>query len=84
MNAAIRAYATLGVDYTASQEEVKRAYRAQLQRYHPDTGAGDVRALQSVKSAYRTLQAEYKGPYLSSAQWPALKPAAGQLVDLYA
>ena len=70
-NAAIRAYATLGIDYTSSEAEVKRAYRAQLQRFHPDTGAGDVRALQSVTDAYRTLKAQYKGPYLSSAQWEA-------------
>lgn len=83
-NAAIRAYATLGVDHTASQDEVKRAYRAQLQRYHPDTGAGDVRALQSVTSAYRTIRAQSKGTYLSSAQWPDLKPPVGSLVDLYA
>ncbi len=84
MNAAIRSDATLGLDYTSSQDEVKRAYRAQLQRYHPDTGAGDVQALQSVTDAYRTLKAQYKGPYLSSAQWPEFRPTAGQLVDLYA
>ena len=83
-SAAIRAYATLGVDYTASELEVKRAYRAQLQRYHPDTGAGDVQALESVRSAYHTLKAEYQGPYLSSAKWADVKPAAGALIDLYA
>jgi DnaJ-domain-containing protein 1 len=84
MNAAIRAYATLGVDYTASELEVKRAYRAQLQRYHPDTGAGDVQALESVRSAYHTLKAQYQGPYLSSAKWADVKPAAGGLIDVYA
>jgi len=84
MNAAIRAYATLGVDYTASESEVKRAYRDQLQRYHPDTGAGDVQALQSVKSAYQTLRAQYQGPYLSSARWAEMKPLAGDLIDVYA
>jgi molecular chaperone DnaJ len=84
VNAAIRAYATLGVDYTASQDEVKRAYRAKLQRYHPDTGAGDVDALQSVKSAYQTLRAQYDGPYLSSARWANVRPETGRLVDLYA
>lgn len=84
VNAAIRAYATLGVDYTASASEVKRAYRAQLQRYHPDTGAGDVEALQSVRSAYATLRAEYEGPYSSSARWAELKAPAGRLIDVYA
>lgn len=82
--AAIRAYATLGVDYTASETEVKRAYRAKLQRLHPDTGDGDVQALQSVRSAYHTLRAQYQGPYLSSAQWADVKPAAGRLLDVYA
>jgi DnaJ domain len=84
VNDAIRAYATLGVDYTASKEELRRAYRAQLQRYHPDTGEGDVRALQSVTSAYQTLRGQYKGSYLSSAQWPNVRPPVGKLVDLYA
>jgi DnaJ-domain-containing protein 1 len=84
MNAAIRAYATLGLDYTASEDEVKRAYRAQLQRYHPDTGAGDVQALQSVRSAYHTLRAQYTAPYLSSARWADVKPAVGRLLDVYA
>lgn len=83
-SAAIRAYATLGVDYTASELEVKRAYRAQLQRYHPDTGAGDVQALESVRSAYHTLKAQYQGPYLSSAKWADARPAAGGLIDIYA
>ena len=84
MNDAIRAYATLGIDYTASASDVKRAYRAQLQRYHPDTGAGDVQALESVRSAYQTLRAQYEGPYLSSARWAEMRPSAGHLVDLYA
>ena len=84
MNAAIRAYATLGIDYTASASEVRRAYRAQLQRYHPDTGAGDVQALQSVRSAYQTLRAQYEGPYLSSARWAEMRAPAGQLIDVYA
>ncbi|HWB23166.1 MAG TPA: DnaJ domain-containing protein [Gaiellaceae bacterium] len=84
MNAAIRAYATLGVDYTASKEDVRRAYRAQLRRYHPDTGAGDVDALESITSAYHTLRAQYKGSYLPSAQWASTRPPVGKLVDLYA
>jgi DnaJ-class molecular chaperone len=84
VNAAIRAYATLGVDYTASKEDLRRAYREQLQRHHPDTGIGDVRALESITSAYQTLRAQYKGSYLASAHWPDARPPAGQLVDLYA
>jgi DnaJ like chaperone protein len=34
------AYAILGVDATATNEEIKRAYRRQMNRSHPDKIAG--------------------------------------------
>ncbi|MCL1919637.1 MAG: J domain-containing protein [Kiritimatiellaeota bacterium] len=45
---------TLGVPYTATLEEVKRAYRALSQKYHPDKHADldpDIRALTAEKFA---------------------------------
>ena len=45
---------TLGVSYTASREEVKRAYRTLSQKYHPDKHTGldpDIKALTAEKFA---------------------------------
>ncbi len=34
-------YATLGLEATATPEEIKKAYRTLSRKYHPDTAAGD-------------------------------------------
>jgi DnaJ-class molecular chaperone len=78
-----RAYATLGVSDTATWADLRRAYRAHLQAYHPDTGPGNVRALQSVTAAYRKLRSAHVSPEPES-RWPEEQPPAGRLVDLYA
>src|SRR5688572_23531650 len=51
-------YAVLGVPRTASQAEVKKAYRKLAQRYHPDTAKGDPDAesrFKEISSAYDVL-----------------------------
>jgi len=47
-------YATLGVDKTANQDEIKKAYRQSALKYHPDTG-GDTKKFQECTEAYETL-----------------------------
>jgi len=42
---------TLGVDHTANNEEIKRAYRALARQYHPDAG-GDAAMFDQVTKAY--------------------------------
>lgn len=47
-------YSTLGVSKTASQEEIKAAYRKLAAKHHPDRG-GDKELFQEVQAAYDTL-----------------------------
>ena len=47
-------YQTLGVNRTASPDELKRAYRRLASQHHPDKG-GDKARFQEIEEAYRTL-----------------------------
>src|SRR5258708_396146 len=51
-------YDLLGVSKTASQEEIKAAYRRQAVKYHPDKNPGDKAAeakFKAINEAYETL-----------------------------
>jgi curved DNA-binding protein CbpA len=50
------AYATLGLPASVSLTEARRAYRAHLRAFHPDTGSGNTTALATVRAAYRELE----------------------------
>jgi DnaJ-class molecular chaperone len=59
-------YQTLGIDRSASAEEIKRAYRRLASQHHPDKG-GDTQRFQEIEAAYRVLsdaqsRAEYDNP----------------------
>ena len=47
-------YSTLGVAKTASQDEIKRAFRRLASQHHPDKG-GDTARFQEIQAAYDTL-----------------------------
>lgn len=54
-------YKVLGVERTASQDEVKRAYRKLVRKYHPDVNTGEDAAeaekkFKDVSEAYEVLQ----------------------------
>lgn len=48
-------YTTLGVPRTASQEDVKKAYRKLAHQYHPDKKGGDEAKFKEVNEAYQVL-----------------------------
>lgn len=47
-------YKLLGVDKSASADEIKRAFRKKAHAHHPDKG-GDAEAFKKVNEAYQTL-----------------------------
>ena len=59
-------YQTLGVPKSASDDEIKKAYRSAAMKHHPDRG-GDQGKFQEIQAAYATLsdpqkRAEYDNP----------------------
>lgn len=56
-------YSTLGVPRTATDEEIKRAYRRLASQHHPDKG-GDTERFQEIQQAYSVLgDAEQRQQY---------------------
>ena len=47
-------YATLGVEKTASTDEIRTAYKEKAMKNHPDRG-GNVEMWQSIQKAFDTL-----------------------------
>ena len=47
-------YSTLGVSRTATQDEIKKAFRRLASQHHPDKG-GDTAKFQEIQAAYDTL-----------------------------
>jgi hypothetical protein len=48
-------YEVLGVSTSASAAEIKRAYRLQARRHHPDVGGADDAVMQALNQAWATL-----------------------------
>jgi len=48
-------YDILGVSKTASEEEIKKAFRKKAHQYHPDKGGGDEAKFKEINEAYQVL-----------------------------
>lgn len=55
------AYAALGLEAGAAPEDVDRAYKALIKRYHPDRAGGDATRAVEINRAYRHLREQRVG-----------------------
>lgn len=57
----MNAYEILGVPFGASQEEIKKAFRALAKLHHPDLG-GDAEVFKKITAAYAELTGKMSTP----------------------
>ena len=48
-------YKILGVEKSADEEEIKKAYRKLAHKYHPDKAGGDESKFKEINEAYHIL-----------------------------
>src|SRR3990167_350794 len=48
-------YEVLGVAKSATQDEIKKAFRKKAHEYHPDKGGGDEEKFKEINEAYQAL-----------------------------
>ncbi len=71
-------YSILGVSRSASEDEIKKAFRKLAQQYHPDKKGGDEAKFKEVSEAYAVLSDRQKRTqYDQFGQYQAGGPAGG-------
>ena len=67
-------YKTLGVAKTATEAEIKKAFRALAKKHHPDAHPGDEKAkqrFQELSAAYDVVGDKVKRAKFDAGAWPA-------------
>lgn len=71
-------YTILGISKSASQDEIKKAYRKLAHQYHPDKSGGDEKKFKEINEAYQTLSnADKRAHYDRFGQAPNGSSRAG-------
>src|SRR3989338_9092900 len=53
-------YQILGISKTASEEDIKKAYRKLAHQYHPDKAGGNENKFKEINEAYQVLSSKEK------------------------
>ena len=79
-------YATLGLNSSATQEEIRRAYRILARRYHPDVNPGksSEEKFKSISEAYHVLSDQQRRSRYDIEYESALRQGADQRIKAYA
>ena len=56
-------YKILGIDRSASEGEIKKAYRRLAHQHHPDKSGGDEKKFKEINEAYQVLSDKVKKAY---------------------
>jgi molecular chaperone DnaJ len=80
-------YHILGIEKSASDEEVKKAYRRLAHQYHPDRPGGNEQKFKEINEAYQTLSDKTKRiqydrfgvaePNFGAGPWGGFRPGQG-------
>ena len=75
-------YKRLGVDKSASPEELKRAYKKLAMKHHPDKG-GDQKMFQEINEAYDTLKDPDKKAHYDAPPRPEMNFNSQNMNDIF-